>query len=140
MLHVRYPLSCLQGMPAEQWTCGELLFTSTAELEPLTALVGQERATQALQMGLGMTQQGYNIFVCGFEGTGAQAQITALLREHAAALPTPGDWVYVHNFRSPDQPQAIALDSGQGDRLQQDMMRLVTTCVRPSKSISSRSL
>ena len=104
----------------------ELPFTSTAELEPLTTLVGQERATQALLMGLGMTQQGYNIFVCGFEGTGAQAQITALLREHAASLPTPGDWVYVHNFRSPDQPQVIALDSGQGRRLQQDMTRLLT--------------
>ena len=103
-----------------------LLFTTTAELEPLTTLVGQERAIQALQMGLGMTQQGYNIFVCGFEGTGAQAQITALLQERAASLPTPGDWVYVHNFRSPDQPQAIALGLGQGCRLQQELIQLVT--------------
>jgi AAA domain len=80
-----------------------LQFTTTAELEPLITLVGQERATQALHMGLGMRQQGYNIFVCGFEGTGAQTQIAALLRERAATLPTPGDWVYVHNFRYPDQ-------------------------------------
>ena len=102
-----------------------LQFTTTAELEPLTTLVGQERATQALDMGLGMRQQGYNIFVCGFEGTGAQTQIAALLRERAATLPTPGDWVYVHNFRYPDQPQALGLHAGQGRRLQQDMVRLV---------------
>jgi hypothetical protein len=58
-----------------------LQFTTTAEFEPLTTLIGQERATQALHMGLVMRQQGYNIFVCGFEGTGAQTQIAALLRE-----------------------------------------------------------
>lgn len=102
-----------------------LQFTTTAELEPLTTLVGQERATQALHMGLGMHQQGYNIFVCGFEGAGAQTQIAALLRERAATMPTPGDWVYVHNFRYPDQPQAMLLQPGQGRRLQQDMVRLV---------------
>jgi lon-related putative ATP-dependent protease len=101
-------------------------FTTTADLESLTALVGQERVTQALQMGLGMTQAGYNIFVCGLEGSGAQEQIATLLRGKAEAMPTPGDWVYVHNFRNPDQPQALALDPGQGCRLQKDMLNLVT--------------
>jgi lon-related putative ATP-dependent protease len=103
-----------------------LLFTSTAELEPLTTLVGQERAVQALQMGLGMTHQGYNIFVSGFEGSGALPQIAALLRARAVTMPTPEDWVYVHNFRNPDQPQVIALPAGQGRRLQHDMAQLVT--------------
>ena len=41
-------------------------------------------------------------------------------------MSTPGDRVYVHNFRQPDQPCALALDPGQGCRLQQDMERLVT--------------
>ena len=66
-----------------------LSFTSTAELEPLTTLVGQERAMQALRMGLGMTQQGYNIFICGFEGTGCTGPNYRLLRVDAASLPTP---------------------------------------------------
>ena len=102
-----------------------LHFDTTADLEPQTALVGQERAVQALQMGVDMPQPGYNIFVSEAPGSGARAQITALLRERAAASPTPGDWVYVHNFRQPDQPRALALDAGQGCRLQQDMDRLV---------------
>src|SRR6266516_38321 len=102
-----------------------LAFTTTADLEPLTTMVGQERAVQALHMGLGMPQQGYNIFVSGLAGSGARTQIEALLRERAAALPTPGDWVYVHNFRASDQPQALALEPGQGQRLRQDMERLV---------------
>src|SRR5215468_1847597 len=102
-----------------------IAFTTTADLEPLTTMVGQERAVQALHLGLGMPQQGYNIFVSGLAGSGARNQIEALLRETAATLPTPGDWVYVHNFRSPDQPQALALGPGQGQRLRQDMERLV---------------
>ena len=101
-------------------------FTTTADLEPQTALVGQERATQALDMGIAMPQPGYNIFVSDLEGRGTLAQITAMLQARAAALPTPGDWAYVHNFRQPDQPRALALEPGQGCRLQQDMERLVT--------------
>ena len=122
---MRYPLSCLQKMHGGQWFA-ELSFTSTAELEPLTTLVGQERATQALLMGLDMTQQGYNIFICGFEGTGCTGPNYRPPAGARGLLADPGDWVYVHNFRSPDQPQVIALDSGQGRRLQQDMTRLLT--------------
>ena len=102
-----------------------LTFTTTADLEPLTTMVGQERAVQALHLGLGVPQQGYNIFVSVLAGSGARAQVEALLHEKAATLPTPGDWVYVQNFRSPDQPQALALEPGQGQRLRQDMERLV---------------
>ena len=50
-------------------------FTTTADLEPLTTMVGQERAVQALHMGLGIPQQGYNIFVSGLAGSGARTQI-----------------------------------------------------------------
>src|SRR5215831_10406299 len=45
-----------------------LTFTTTADLEPLTTMVGQERAVQALHMGLGIPQQGYNIFVSWLAG------------------------------------------------------------------------
>src|SRR5215468_2774618 len=102
-----------------------LAIATTADLEPLTTMVGQERAVQALHLGLGVPQQGYNIFVSVLAGSGARTQVEELLREKATTLPTPGDWVYVQNFRSPDQPQALALEPGQGQRLRQDMERLV---------------
>ena len=100
-------------------------FRTTADLEPLTTMVGQERAVQALHLGLGVLQQGYNIFVSVLAGSGAHTQVEELLREKAATLPTPGDWVYVQNFRSPDQPQVLSLEPGQGQRLRQGMERLV---------------
>lgn len=103
-----------------------LSFATTADLEPRTTMVGQERAVQALHLGLGMPQQGYNIFASGLAQTGAQEQIVTLLRERAQAAATPGDWVYVQNFRSPDQPHALALEPGQGQRLRQDMEHFVS--------------
>jgi ATP-dependent Lon protease len=103
-----------------------LAFTTTADLAPLATLVGQERAMQALHVGLGIPQPGYHIFVSGLASAGVRDHIVALIREHAQSLPTPGDWVYVHNFRTPDHPQAFALDPGQGQRLRQDMAHLVT--------------
>jgi hypothetical protein len=39
-----------------------LAFTTTADLEPQTALVGQERAVQALQMGIAMPPAGLQYF------------------------------------------------------------------------------
>jgi predicted ATP-dependent protease len=102
-----------------------LAFTTTAELEPLATLVGQERVFQALHLGLGIPQPGYHIFVSGLASAGVRDSIITLIRERAQSIPTPGDWVYVHNFRTPDQPQALALAPGQGQRLQQDMARFV---------------
>src|SRR5215468_6732971 len=102
-----------------------LAIATTADLEPLITMVGQERAVQALHLGLGVPQQGYNIFVSVLAGSGARTQVEELLREKATTLPTPGDWVYVQNFRSPDQPQALSLEPGQGQQLRQDMERLV---------------
>ena len=56
-------------------------FRTTADLEPLITMVGQERAVQALHLGLGVPQQGYNIFVSVLAGSGARAQVEGLLHE-----------------------------------------------------------
>src|ERR1700685_1743922 len=40
-------------------------------------------------------------------------------------MPTPGDWVYVNNFRNPESPVAIYLKPGQGVELRAKMTELV---------------
>ncbi|HUY37919.1 MAG TPA: ATP-binding protein, partial [Candidatus Binataceae bacterium] len=47
----------------------------------------------------------------------------------AATMPTPGDWVYVNNFRNPESPSAIYLRAGQGRDLAQRMRDLVALIV-----------
>ncbi|HXD89774.1 MAG TPA: AAA family ATPase, partial [Candidatus Binataceae bacterium] len=41
-------------------------------------------------------------------------------------MPTPGDWVYVNNFRSPEAPVALYLGAGQGVELRTRMRELVS--------------
>ncbi len=54
------------------WRCPEsdLKFDSTAELEPINSIIGQERAVKALQFGVAIKSPGYNVFISGIAGTG----------------------------------------------------------------------
>ncbi|MBU2531939.1 MAG: AAA family ATPase, partial [Alphaproteobacteria bacterium] len=45
-------------------------FASTAELEPAVGLIGQERALKAIDFGVNMEAQDFNIFVLGLPASG----------------------------------------------------------------------
>ena len=88
-------------------------------------LFGQQRALDAIRLGIGIEAPGYNVFVSGLRTRAERDSILGLLQERAAQMPTPGDWVYVNNFRTPEAPVAIALKAGQGIELQARMKELV---------------
>jgi predicted ATP-dependent protease len=100
---------------------GTLGFASTAEVEPLQGAAGQTRAGEAISFGLGISTRGYNIFATGPVGTGKRTALEARLREFAQGRPTPGDWVYLHNFADPRRPIAVSLPSGRGREFAADM-------------------
>jgi predicted ATP-dependent protease len=102
-------------------------FLSTLELCDGKDFVGQDRALAALELGLGVSATGYNIFVSNLTGAEKLDTIRSWVTERAAKAPTPGDWVYVHNFARPDSPRAIYLKSGEGTRLRDLMNELVRT-------------
>ena len=102
-------------------------FTSTRELARAKEFAGQERALAALELGLGVAAAGYNIFVSGLTGSEKLENLRRWVAESAKVSATPGDWVYVHNFKHPDAPRAIYLQPGQGNRLRQLMQDLVKT-------------
>ncbi len=103
-------------------------FHSTAELEPPEHdFIGQERARAALELGIGITGGGFNIFVSGLSGIERLEALRDWLAARTTQAPTPGDWVYVHNFARPDSPRAIYLPAGQGSRLKCLMGDLVRT-------------
>jgi predicted ATP-dependent protease len=89
-------------------------------------LLGQSRALDAIRLAIGIDAPGYNVFVSGLRTREERDSILRLLEERAAAMPTPGDWVYVNNFRTPEAPVAIALAAGQGTVLRQRMQELVS--------------
>jgi lon-related putative ATP-dependent protease len=102
-------------------------FQTTAELTPGHDFIGQERARAALELGLGIPSSGFNIFVSGLTGADKLEVLRSWIARQAAQAPTPGDWVYVHNFARPDEPRAIVLEAGKGCRLKHMMNELVKT-------------
>ena len=106
-------------------TADEFSFTTTDDLEPLTEIIGQDRAIAAIRFGLGMDHQGYNLFVLGPPGVGKFTAISQYLREAARHGPLPGDWCYVNNFIDDARPILLALPAGRGSALRDDMQRLV---------------
>jgi predicted ATP-dependent protease len=89
-------------------------------------LLGQNRVMDAIRLAIGIQAPGYNVFATGVRGTAEREAILRLLREKAATMPTPGDWIYVNNFRSPEAPIAIYLKPGQGRDLRDRMSELIT--------------
>jgi lon-related putative ATP-dependent protease len=94
-------------------------------VEDLKEIIGQARAVEALQFGIGIRREGYNLFSLGPSGTGKYKIVHQSLTQRAAAEPIPSDRCYVNNFDDPQNPRALELPPGQGARLRQDMDKLV---------------
>lgn len=116
-------------VPAEKLrrTCdfGDLSFASTAEMPEQLEIIGQERATRAIEFGIDIPTYGYNIFAVGPSGTGKMTTVQRFLERKARTRPTPSDWCYVNNFADQDKPEAIELPYGRAAVFRQQMEQLV---------------
>ncbi len=101
--------------------------TSADAPEGTEPVVGQERAKEALRFGLAVADMDYHVFVDGPQRTGKTYLVRSFVERLAAEQPPPPDWVYVHNFRQPDEPQALSLPAGNGRQLAKHMEQLVGT-------------
>ena len=100
-------------------------FATTAELEPISGLIGQDRALRAIEFGANMKANDYNIFVLGPPASGKTTAVRAFLTEKAVALPAPPDWVYVYNFENPNRPRALKLPVGRARLLEKSMVAAI---------------
>ncbi len=96
-------------------------FASTADAPELEGIIGQERATRAIEFGIEMPYPGYNIFAMGPAGAGKTTTLTRFLENWAATRPAPPDWGYIHDFKAPDRPRAVRLPPGGGIKLRDEM-------------------
>jgi lon-related putative ATP-dependent protease len=103
----------------------QFAFTTTAELEDLSEIIGQNRALDAIRFGSGIQREGYNLFVMGPQGTGKHTFVAQFLETKAKQEPVPSDLCYVNNFAQPHIPLALQLPAGTGIRLCQSMRLLV---------------
>src|SRR5882724_6025719 len=119
------PKTIPAGLPPDRlrWRCdpAKIPFETTADAEPVTDLVGQERAFRALKMGVELSAPGYNIFVCGLAGTSRGGTITHVIGQIHPAAKLSLDRCYVNNFKSPDRPRLLTLPRGQANKFKKDM-------------------
>ena len=119
-------------MPAElppdqlRWVCdpNQLPFETTRDVDPATAVLGQQTARDALSFGIQCDAPGQNIYVRGPRGTGRIRMVHQLLKELAPATTFKRDRCYVHNFKLPDHPRLITLLPGQATPFKREMTKL----------------
>jgi lon-related putative ATP-dependent protease len=102
-----------------------LPFATTAELEPLAGLIGQDRGVEAFRFGMGMDREGYNIFVTGPNDTGRLPNVRRLLEDLTKKDQVPDDLCYVNNFKNPESPVLLRFPAGQGQAFKKDVNTLL---------------
>ena len=105
----------------------DFTFSSTAELDTLEGIIGQERAVKAFDFGLAVKMKGYNIYMSGPSGTGKTTYAKRSAEKKAATESVPLDWCYVYNFQEPKNPIALSFEAGIGKRFKEDLAKLVST-------------
>ena len=103
----------------------DIPYATTEGAERVTGMVGQARAVAAMQFGIGIAREGYNIFALGPAGTGKRTLAVRSLEARAAARAVPPDLCYVHNFDEARKPRLLRLPAGAGSTLRRAMDRLV---------------
>lgn len=109
-----------------EWTCTVKPDGARADDAGPPVPIGQRRALDALQFGLAMPGDGYNLFVLGRDGIGRRQIVKDLLDRKARDRSVPPDWCYYSNFDSHREPQAVALAPGMGIQFKERMRGFVS--------------
>ena len=98
---------------------------STAEIEPLHVPIAQQRAVEAVEFGVGMSFDGYNVYALGSPKTDKRRIVTEQIKDVAAHQKRPCDYCYIQNFEDPGQPLLIELIGGQGKNFRRHMQQFI---------------
>ncbi|HXX33963.1 MAG TPA: ATP-binding protein, partial [Thermodesulfobacteriota bacterium] len=120
-----------EEVPVEKlrWRCDPetLPFETTQAIQACEEIIGQERAQEAIRLGLNIHSIGYNIFVTGLAGTGRFTTIKCILEEAEIKGKIPNDLCYVNNFKNSDMPHMLTLPPGQGNAFKKEMETFIET-------------
>lgn len=104
-----------------------LKFNNTSEIEPLEGILGQERAIEAMEIGLKIDNIAYNLYLAGDSGIGKTTYAMNVLNKYASKKSNHKDWCYVYNFENNREPLIIELEKGLGKIFKKDIEKLIET-------------
>ncbi|NDJ53586.1 MAG: AAA family ATPase [Chloroflexi bacterium] len=123
-----------QSLTADQLTktcdTSQFDFETTADIAYERGIIGQPRGIAAMEFGLSVDSDGFNIYLIGPSGVDRTRSITEYLNKQAQSGEVPLDWVYVHDFQREHAPRAIELPPGNGAAFRDDMAALVEVLSR----------
>ena len=104
-------------------TCNPDIFSfeTTAEIDSLDSIYGQDRGLNAIEFGLSINSKGYNLYLEGPSGVGKTMYTKKYVSQVAAKKKVPDDWCYIFNFENPNEPVAVSLPAGQGKEFRDNM-------------------
>jgi len=86
---------------------------------------GQDRAMEALEFALDMSDRGYNLYVAGSVGLGKHKLVNQRIDAWAKEQEPAPDLCYIHNFDDEHRPRALVLPAGTARQLRRDTDNLL---------------
>lgn len=100
-------------------------FQTTHDISIEDKIIGQERALKAIDFGLNVKSEGFNLYISGMVGTGRNTAIIRAVEKIAKNEPAPQDLCYLYNFQNKDEPKVLKLPSGVGCQFKKDVEELI---------------
>lgn len=109
-------------------------FETTEEIENHTSIIGQDRLSSAMEIGVDMKKEGYNIFALGPRETDKERHVSKFLEKRAENEAAPPDICYINNFEDKYKPEKLLLPGGRGSQLQKFMDDLLDDLIPSLRS------
>ena len=100
-------------------------FTTILEHSGSEGIIGQDSAIEALELGMLIQAEGYNVYIVGESNKERDQTIKNLIQQKAQTRQTPEDICYIYNFKNPEAPRCISLKAGEGKVFEADMTEFI---------------
>ncbi|MGP1438722.1 MAG: AAA family ATPase [Treponema sp.] len=90
-------------------------------------IIGQNRAVEALKIGIKIKGEGYNIFVIGGTGTGRGTAISSMLSNYHPKDIELQDIAYAFNFKNTTEPRLLYFPKGRAIEFRKELQKSIKT-------------
>ena len=92
------------------------IFSDASDLDNLDdVLIKQDKAKNALELGLSINKNGYNIYLSGDSSSRRKMYLKALLENYSSKKDVPNDICYIHNFNQDKKHEPVLIEFKAGD-------------------------